>query len=969
MKLLKINSITSKLIIAMLFLTLFQLNAKTSITHNFEEIKFKSHDWELKTSGSYWSTLYSSALTDSELHFRNKYGGESYINKGAYIWNAPEGQIIVGVEFRGQVAGYLNTFNAAVFSSSSKTTTLDNYTIEWSKYSAVAGPWHSENRSLQFDQNRGLKSLGFGFSDVQSDNTHQVKFTDIIIHTVPDVEILASIYRHNFINNPINSNDWIYRQGGSYSNILYKGELYEDHIKIKNIYGGEGYSNRCAYRWDAPNAEFITRITFHAEIKGYRKEFNIALFTNTIKHQVIEGYDVKWAKQSPSAGPWHGETVTFEFLPQENIQSIALGLFDTYSDNTHEVRFSNIIIETQSTSEATFDYSDGDIKQSNDWKLKTSGSFWGTLYNNSISSTEITFKNKYGGESYSNCGAYVWDAPANAYITGIRFKGEVAGYLDQFNATLFTSKNKNSTIDTYKTVWQKKSTIPGPWHSQYVYLTFSKDSLIKSIGLGFKDTQSDPTHQVKFSDITIITSPITPSTSVSRGWDIIRSKGFNLDSYVDLDSTVDYNKYQSFGLNGINFRLGMDENTVYGDFWTVNSEKTFGSAHYNNLLWTWFQNYDGGEYLKIAERADELNSRFGSTAYGYCIGDEYMFSQNVYSDYFALHHDQVNLNSENTFHNPYKVITPLKDVFPESDTLIQLGKLLKQIKSTNNNHLVYTVAAPMAMKYDARYNYKAYLDRVIDNVKPDILNYDHYPFQNNKLDDYFYINLSIIREKAIERGIPYSSWIQAFGTNNNDSIIHLSESELRFQAFVCLTYGYSLLSYWTYHSLDKKHKTSILYYKIDTVYYESTVGTMLKNITPEIKILGNELINMNSENIIYIPALDGLTLDQNTTDSPLTDPRIQSVSNNVNVYGFVLGFFNKSKDNSKYFMITNTKCSNTLTSEEAIQSITIKFKSDINSLQKLNRITGNWETVSLNNNTLYNYSIPGGTGELFRLPY
>lgn len=943
------------------------LYADRVIAHQFSEITFSDQQWKLKTSGSYWSTLYSSTLSTTTLHFKNKFGGESYSNRGAYTWNAPEGQIIVGVKVKGEVAGYLTTFNAAIFASSSKNANINDYSLEWTKYATIAGPWNSEVKEIQIDQSRGIKSIGLGFSDVQSDNSHQVRFSDVTIYTIPDVEILAATYRHNFVNTPMTPSKWKYTYTGAYGNILYDGVLNQNSCLIHNVYGGESYPNRSAFKWHAPANEVITRVTFVGEVVGYLKEFNAALFTNTDTVSSLDAYAVQWKKYSPYAGPWHKENVTREFLPQENIKSIALGIFDTKSDNTHQAQFSNVIIETQSLSDATYDYSDGQINHSDDWKLKTSGLYWGTIYSGNTSENEITFKNKYGGESYANSGAYVWDAPKNALITGIRFKGEVIGYLDDFKATLFTSQSSNSSIDNYYSgKWQKSTTVAGNWHSQDVYLTFSPTENIKSIGLGFKDVLSDPTHQVKFSDITIITSPIVPSTSVSRGTDIIRSKGFRVDSYVDLARHLNINDYKSYELNGINFRLGSGSGVLEDDFWNANKANTFGAAHYGNLPWTWFQNYHGGDYSKIVERAVELDQDYGATAYGYCVGDEYMFKGTVTNDFYANHHNQGLLNIENN----KGVITPLKDVFPESDTLIQLGKLLNEIKSKNNNQLVYTVTAPMAMKYNQHHNYLAYLDRSINNARPDILNYDHYPFINGKLDGYFYHNLHLIRLAALTRGIPYSSWIQSCGSDLNDTVLHTSESELRFQAFTCLTYGFSMLSYWTYHSLDDDlHRSSIRYFIENDTLKESPIGIRLRTIIPEVKIIGNELIQMKSSALFYYRA----GLESKPHEIPLwttqSDPRIVAINSPATNKGFFLGFFKKDNEASKYLMITNTKCGYTQNASAASQKITVQFKNDISYVDRLNRSTGTWDRINLTNNTLSNYTLPGGTGDLFKLPY
>jgi uncharacterized protein (DUF2141 family) len=48
-------------------------------------------------------------------------------------------------------------------------------------------------------------------------------------------------------------------------------------------------------------------------------------------------------------------------------------------------------------------------------------------------------------------------------------------------------------------------------------------------------------------------------------------------------------------------------------------------------------------------------------------------------------------------------------------------------------------------------------------------------------------------------------------------------------------------------------------------------------------------------------------------------------------------------------------------------AVTITFDSSVNKITRINRRTGESETVTLTNHTLSNYSLPGGTGDLFCL--
>jgi len=167
-----------------------------SSTYDFSSsgsLNLTDGEWTLLKSGSYWNTIYESTLSEHQCHFKNKFDGETYPNRGAYVWTVPVGEVITKITFYGEVAGYLNTFNAAVFTSSEPSADITTYDIAWSKISSGAGPWWGESNALAFDAENEISTIGVGFYDTSSDQMHQVRFSNIVIETsvVPEPATLA----------------------------------------------------------------------------------------------------------------------------------------------------------------------------------------------------------------------------------------------------------------------------------------------------------------------------------------------------------------------------------------------------------------------------------------------------------------------------------------------------------------------------------------------------------------------------------------------------------------------------------------------------------------------------------------------------------------------------------------------------------------------------------------------------------
>jgi hypothetical protein len=264
------------------------------------------------------------------------------------------------------------------------------------------------------------------------------------------------------------------------------------------------------------------------------------------------------------------------------------------------------------------------------------------------------------------------------------------------------------------------------------------------------------------------------------------------------------------------------------------------------------------------------------------------------------------------------------------------------------------------------YTYDQYLDDFISIIKPDVLFFDNYPFSSDgKTSDTYLENLMVIRAKAKANNLPYWGWLQAYR--------NISESDNRFNVYTHLTTGFTGLSYWTYDYAASSRNGMIDNKGDPTPRY-----SIIKRTNAEVAILGRSLRFLTSTDARFLPgrhtALSGTA--ENTTPVGLTnwsagaggDPHVQDVSVDSGQPGYtqngMLGLFTDDDDNH-YFMLTNLNHAQGLSAAEGSLSFTMTFDEQVKSIWLLNRTTGEVQEITLSNHVL-NWSLPGGTGDLFK---
>jgi hypothetical protein len=132
-----------------------------------------------------------------------------------------------------------------------------------------------------------------------------------------------------------------------------------------------------------------------------------------------------------------------------------------------------------------------------------------------------------------------------------------------------------------------------------------------------------------------------------------------------------------------------------------------------------------------------------------------------------------------------------------------IARIKDYLKEKDPSTLVYVNLLPMYATHkqlgtsgDPVHAYQEYLKQYVKVVKPDLLSFDIYPFGvNGDRSDYF-LNLSLVRQAALEAHIPFMVIQQAAAWHKNQPIP--TGEMLRWQAYTALAYGSHGLSWYVY---------------------------------------------------------------------------------------------------------------------------------------------------------------------------
>lgn len=288
---------------------------------------------------------------------------------------------------------------------------------------------------------------------------------------------------------------------------------------------------------------------------------------------------------------------------------------------------------------------------------------------------------------------------------------------------------------------------------------------------------------------------------------------------------------------------------------------------------------------------------------------------------------------------------------PGASRFANIAKVVSRIRAIDPLKLAYvnlfpTYATPDQLNTST---YTEYVSRFLDEVKPEMLSYDHYHFQVGfDWTDYFN-NLAIIRDFGLKYNIPYTNIIQLVGTENPKApqlnFRTPSPSEHRFLVYSTLAYGYTGIVW--FHWQSSWGLTGYPAAQKEQLY------ATIRQLNKEITNIGKEMMKLKSTGVYHVNDLPVGTVKM---------PSDQIVSNVSGNKRYLVGLF-KDQTNNDLFMVMNKD-------SVSDSQVTIKLKKQVSKLEYFDADVNTWISISnfTTNSTGVEFSmlLTAGNGILFR---
>jgi len=237
--------------------------------------------------------------------------------------------------------------------------------------------------------------------------------------------------------------------------------------------------------------------------------------------------------------------------------------------------------------------------------------------------------------------------------------------------------------------------------------------------------------------------------------------------------------------------------------------------------------------------------------------------------------------------------------------------------------------------------YQEHLKRYLEEVKPDLISYDHYHFLKQGDGNQYFLNLALIRKAALESGKPFLNIIQA---STVEKVWRLPKAaEIRWLVFTTMAYGGRGISYFTYWGPEA----------YGGLYQDGKPSPLSKDvaaINAEIAKIGPALMELDSLAVHHTAPLP-----YGTEPIPADAP--------VEIAGegeFVLGLFGRD-GKATAFMVVNRSYQKDAEAE-------VKIAIPGGKLEELDRSSGKWSaSQTLGAARAVRVKLGPGDGRLFRV--
>jgi hypothetical protein len=236
---------------------------------------------------------------------------------------------------------------------------------------------------------------------------------------------------------------------------------------------------------------------------------------------------------------------------------------------------------------------------------------------------------------------------------------------------------------------------------------------------------------------------------------------------------------------------------------------------------------------------------------------------------------------------------------PSASLFAKLGKIVAHVRERDPAHFVYINLFPTYANNEQLGTvgpvvaaYHEHLRQYLETVKPALISYDHYQFAINGDNDQYFLNLSLIRQAALESGLPFLNIVQA--CTWTPSMRVPDTNEVRYLISTTAAYGALGISYYVY--CHPNHLGGIAFADgTPTPLYQA-----LRLYNREFAAIAKELMPLKSL-AVYQTAMNERGCEPIPANAPF---RIASSTAQASKRGFLLGYFGKHQKPT-YVMVVN----------------------------------------------------------------
>lgn len=296
----------------------------------------------------------------------------------------------------------------------------------------------------------------------------------------------------------------------------------------------------------------------------------------------------------------------------------------------------------------------------------------------------------------------------------------------------------------------------------------------------------------------------------------------------------------------------------------------------------------------------------------------------------------------------YIIDEPSASAFPE---LRRLTEYLKECDPLHNSYInlypIYANNQQLGNIGEPVPAYNEHLRQFVETIKPNLISYDHYHFTANGDGSQYFLNLAMIRQTALDAGVPFLNIVQACSWTPSMRIP--TGDELRWLIYTSLAYGAQGISYYVYSHPNHEGAMATADGNPTTLYH------VAKDLNREFALIASQLQPLQSLGVYNmgmlppgtspLPSNAAFTIDPPLTAMDYTPPQP--------VKGMLLGYFGRA-DSPSLVLVVNL---------DYKQSVTRTIVGR-GSLEIFDTTTGKWTAIGINRAELY---IKPGGGVLVRV--